>query len=412
MEYVRPQQIWDSIAGPPYSKFVIGFAIVAFFKEGRTIRIKAAEVVLGIFLLIVLASSVFAVSPEASWANISLFLSWVVVYVLIANGADTEGRFLVFTLTFILYSFKMSQHGTRSWVETGFAWRDWGTNGAPGWFSNSGEFGIQMCIFFPIVVYFVRALSRHWPRWKQYAFWGIAATGVTSIIASSSRGALFGLAAVAMWMLIKSRYKIKALIGTAVLGAAVYWLLPQEQIVRLQTMGDDKTSLSRTTLWQHGREIMASHPVLGIGYDNWSSYNAVHYGSPLLPHNIFIQAGAELGFTGLFGFIALIILTFAINRRTRQLMKARGADGLFMFQMAHAFDAALVGYLVPGFFVTVLFYPFFWINLAMAVALHNAAVGATARVDTSSAGRQPPQRNRSLAPTRGGGGRMATRRFG
>ena len=42
--------------------------------------------------------------------------------------------------------------------------------------------------------------------------------------------------------------------------------------------------------------------------------------------------------------------------------------------MSHGLDAALIGYLACGFFVTVLYYPFFWINLAMTVALHNAAV--------------------------------------
>jgi hypothetical protein len=37
--------------------------------------------------------------------------------------------------------------------------------------------------------------------------------------------------------------------------------------------------------------------------------------------------------------------------------------------MAYGLDGALVSYLVAGFFVTVLYYPFFWINLALTVAL-------------------------------------------
>jgi hypothetical protein len=39
------------------------------------------------------------------------------------------------------------------------------------------------------------------------------------------------------------------------------------------------------------------------------------------------------------------------------------------FWMAHGLDGAMIGYLVNGFFVTVLYYPFFWVNLALAVAL-------------------------------------------
>ena len=44
-----------------------------------------------------------------------------------------------------------------------------------------------------------------------------------------------------------------------------------------------------------------------------------------------------------------------------------------MTHMAYGLDGALIGYIGSGFFVTVLYYPFFWINLAMTVSLHTAA---------------------------------------
>jgi O-antigen ligase len=375
MEYVRPQQIWEAIAGPPYSKFIIGLAGFAFIMEGRPLRMKMPEFFLGVFTVILLASSFLAIWPDAAYAEMSIFLSWIIIYFLIANAVETEDRFLVFTLSFILYSFKMAQFGTRSWADAGFHFRDWGINGAPGWFSNSGEFGIQMCVFLPIVVYFTKSLSQHWPRWKRYVFWTMPVCAILSIIGSSSRGALVGLAAVTLWMLAKSRYKFRGLVGSAVLAVGVYFVLPPEQIDRLRNMGDDGTSISRTTLWAHGRLMMSDYPVLGIGYGNWLPYHEAHYGLRLLSHNIFIQAGAELGYTGLFAFVALIIANFVINYRTRQLVKDL-PNGRFMFDMSHAFDAALIGFLACGFFVTVLYYPFFWINFAMSVALHNSAVNA------------------------------------
>ena len=67
--------------------------------------------------------------------------------------------------------------------------------------------------------------------------------------------------------------------------------------------------------------------------------------------------------------------------------------------MADGLDAALISYLACGFFVTVLFYPFFWINLAMTVALHNAAVG---RAEGSSRSLTPaPVWRRSSRPVSG-----------
>jgi putative inorganic carbon (hco3(-)) transporter len=386
MEYVRPQQLYSVIAFVPYSKIIIVLAVLSFFLEGRAFRIGLPESMLAVFSISVLMSSLLAVFPDASYDQLSLYISWVVIYLLIANTLDTEERFLVFLLSFILYSFKMAEFGTRSWAEAGFHFRDWGINGAPGWFNNSGEFGIQMCVFLPIVVYFTRSLGQNWPRWKRYLFWAMPACAVMSIVGSSSRGALVGLAAVALWMLAKSPYKFRGLVATAVLAMGVYWILPAEQLQRLQNMGDDSTSISRTTLWSRGLDLMSENPLHGIGYKNWSPYMQLHYGSPLLPHNIFIEAGAELGYTGLLAFVALIILTLAINYRTRRLTRHLPRGDRFVFDMAHGLDAALIGYLASGFFVTVLYYPFFWINFAMTVALYNAAVNKVRQSGPEAAG--------------------------
>ena len=72
-------------------------------------------------------------------------------------------------------------------------------------------------------------------------------------------------------------------------------------------MGDDKTSVSRLTYWKDGLGIMRDHPVLGIGFNNWLPYYHRYY-NPIgeLPHNIFIQAGSELGYTGLLAVVALM----------------------------------------------------------------------------------------------------------
>ena len=248
-----------------------------------------------------------------------------------------------------------------------------------------------MCVFLPIVIYFTRALSRYWPRWKRYVFWSMPTCAVISIVGSSSRGALFGLAAVAIWMLSKSRYKVRGLVSLAVVAAVVYYLLPPEQMERLHSMGTDDTSITRTTMWARGLQLMNDYPVLGIGYKNWSPYMKNLYGSPLLPHNIFIEAGSELGYSGLVAFVLLILATFVINYRTRRLVRQLPGGNLFLLEMAHGLDAALMGYLASGFFVTVLYYPFFWINFAMTVALHRAALNRLS--DSGSGGasavRQP-----------------------
>ena len=80
---------------------------------------------------------------------------------------------------------------------------------------------------------------------------------------------------------------------------------------------------------------------------------------------------SELGYTGLAGFLLMIFYTFVCNYKTRERIRKSLNRNEFLYYMAHGFDAALIGYLVSGFFVSVLYYPYFWINMAMTVALNN-----------------------------------------
>jgi putative inorganic carbon (HCO3(-)) transporter len=376
-EYVRPQQVYKPIEVLPYARITIILALVSFLLERRRLHFRMFEILLTIFSVIVVASSITAFDSGLSYEKLPDFLSWVLIYLLIANTVDTEERFLIFMLSFLLYSFKMSQFGTRSWAEDGFAFRDWGTTGAPGWFQNSGEFGIQMCIFLPLIAAFIVALGRYWPRWLRWAAWAVAGTAITGIVASSSRGAIVGLGGLLLWAISTSRKKGRALIAAIVLVALVYAITPSEQKTRFQQAGVDATSVSRTTMWKHGLEMMRDYPILGIGYANWTEYHDINYGGHgLLAHNIFIQAGSELGYTGLLAFLAMIAAAFVINRRTRLLANRLSERGKFMFCMARGLDGSLVGLIASGFFISVLYYPFFWINFAMTVALNNSALNA------------------------------------
>ena len=396
-EYVRPQQIYKPILGPPYARITILLALASFLLERRKFRFRVPELLLAAFSIVVVASSFTAFDPSVSSDKLSEYFTWVLIYVLIANTVDTEERFLVFILSFLLYSFKMSQFGTRIWADRGFAFASWGATGAPGWFQNSGEFGIQMCIFLPILIAFIVALGKRWPRWLRVATWAVAATAVTGIVASSSRGAFIGLAAVVLWLLLKSQNKFRALFVTLAVVGLVYAITPEKLKNRFQQAGEDETSVSRMTMWKQGLEMMRDYPVLGIGYANWQKYDSVHYGGTgLLAHNTFIQAGSELGYTGLATFLALIACTFVINRRTRKLAEPASDRGRFIFYMAHGLDGALVGFIASGFFISVLFYPFFWINFAMTVALHNAALASLPIENSSPLAQHPPGWRRGL----------------
>src|SRR5690606_34011729 len=122
LEYVRPQQVWESLDILPWALLTIVLTVAAFFIEGKTMRLSTgAGALLMVYTVVLVLSSVMAVRPEAAYAKWELYFSWVLIYLLITNIITTEKRFFIFSLAFLLYSFKMSQHGFRSWLMSGFS---------------------------------------------------------------------------------------------------------------------------------------------------------------------------------------------------------------------------------------------------------------------------------------------------
>jgi O-antigen ligase len=277
---------------------------------------------------------------------------------------------------FTLWNFKMSQHGVRSWAMAGFQFRTWGVTGAPGWFTNSGEFAIEMCIFFPLAGYLAYGLWPQLARNARIAMGAIAFSALVSIIASSSRGGLIGAGAVGIWMILRSPQKLKTLALVASLSWVTWTLLPEGSKARFESIGTDDTSQHRLDYWRDGLAIAAQHPLLGIGYDNWIPYYQKFYNETgELPHNFFIECIAELGYSGGAALILVFGAYFLQNAKVRRITAPTGRrPDRFLWAASYGLDGAMVGFIASGSFVTVLYYPFIWMNVAMSMALYGAVL--------------------------------------
>ena len=376
-EYIRPQSIYPALDILPWAQLLLVLSVVsAFLDKSVTWTGNVENKYINIFSLILLVSSALAFKPAASWEMIDIFINWVLVYYLLINIVNTERRMLIFTLLYLLFSFKMAQHGAVSWASRGFSFASWGLIGAGGWFQNSGEFAIQMLIFTSLSTGLIVGLRKYWGRYTRYFFYLMPLAGSLSIIGASSRGSQLGLAIIGLWLLLISKQKFKSIAVMAVLGLLLISIVPEEQIQRFQDAGDDGTSLQRLAYWQKGLEIIGDHPVIGIGFYNWIDY--MNYlvpdgigirGVNQLPHNIYIQVASELGLLGLLVFILMIVSAFWMNSRTRKMTIKMG-NPIWSY-VAFGLDAGLIGYMVAGFFVTVFYYPFFWVQIAMIAALYN-----------------------------------------
>ncbi len=374
-EYVRPQYIYPILDFIPYTQLILIVTTILFlFTKGIFSVDNALNKLLILYLTVIILSSFTAFDPGLSFQGLEGFLTWLLIYFLIINIINTEERIFIFLLAFLLYNFKMSFFSLRGWAASGFSFSNWGSGGGPGWFSNSGEFGVEMCVFLPLAAYFVIALRSSWPVWKKMIFLLFPLSACTSMVSSSSRGAVIGGTAVFLWMFLKGKHLIRGMLILVTIAGFIYMILPEEQKARFEAAGEDKTSLSRIERWEKGLKMAEMYPLLGVGFENWSiADRTIFQGGGGESHNIFIECMSELGYTGLAVFVLMILYTLINNYRTRKIAQEQLGGNRFFYYMAHGLDGSLVGYLVSGFFVTVLYYPYFWINLAITVALHNSA---------------------------------------
>ena len=373
-EYVRPQSIIPAIDFLPWTQLTLIGAFLGCFTD-RTVKWVSSpiNILLILFLIVILLSSVFAYFPSISYAKLDNYYLWVIIYFLIINIVNTRKRFFIFLCVFLLASFKLSLSLAITWAKRGFGFTDWGLMGPLGFFQNSGELTIQMLVFWPVAWAFAHSLkpyvSKNWYRLLML----MPITAIMVILGASSRGGQLALAVQLIVMNYRTVFKPKVLISFAVALVVLWSFLPEAQKERFQTMGEDKTSQQRILYWENGLEMIKENPLLGVGYFNFAPYFQRYYPEDVLfdraelPHNIIIQVGTDTGAIGLAIFLALILIAL----RKAQRFRAKGCE-INQRLIGNCANLSLIGFFVAGQFVTVTYYPFLWIHLALLVSLQNS----------------------------------------
>lgn len=378
IEYIRPQSLYPSLDILPWAQtFIILCLLTTFFGREKWVR-HPVNIWMIFFQLIITASIINSYWPDIGWDEYMKFFGWLVLYFLMIVIINTKERFYIFLMIFMLASAKLSFFGARTWISRGFGFEEWGIMGPLGFFQNSVDLSVQMLMLMPFGFYLYQALSDKIKTWEKGLLLLLFITPIMTVLGASSRGAQLALVVQLTIMLSKQLLRLRSLL---ILGAVVilFNLVPEEQMVRFSEIGNDRSSEQRLLYWQHGREMIKEHPVLGVGYFNFAPYYAQHFPDDLIfgfaqnPHNIFIQVGTDTGIIGLFIYGMLILsffmASFRINRNCAGMQ-----DEDFIRSVSKSLAVGVIGFLVAGQFVGVAYYPFFWVNLAFIVSLQNILI--------------------------------------
>jgi O-antigen ligase len=308
------------------------------------------------------------------------------IYFLIGRIVASSWRQRIFMYLFLLLNLKMAQAAVRSFI----AGKEFGRSaefmagigvgaGSVGFFANAGDFGVAMCVVWPLAGILLLGEKKTLPRIILLtSFVAFSA----AVLLCGSRGAVFGAIVAALVAWARTPKRLGAALIFLLFVPTIIYIMPEASKNRWRSAAnwqEDRTASHRIALWKAGLRMFRDHPLLGVGPANFPSSYSEKYAGPgedpagWVPHSIYIQALSELGLVGAIPVLLLILFCFRLNSGTRKsLPPLDGKRRSFDFFLALGLDLALVGYMASGAFLAVLYYPHLWIVLGLSVGLHTA----------------------------------------
>jgi len=338
-----------------------------------------------LWLLVIGLSAAFASNTKVALAGFTDFSRYLVIYFLIVNLVDSAPKFQGFIWVLLLLNLKLSQHQIRAYLAgyemTGgsaeFVQR--GVSAGSGFFGNAGDFSVAMVVVAPLAIYLLKSVKSVYLKLLSFA---MLIAFIVSIMRGGTRGAALALFLVALVYWLKSKHKLVGVLLLA-LFIFVYWAATPESLkqryVSGTRFGQDPTATFRLSLWKAGLKMFIDHPILGVGINNFPDQYAQNYlpegqeSAFWAPHNIFVQALSETGILGFLCLLATLFLIYKNNHESRKILEEGNPKNQTLINMLHALDISLVGFIVSGSFLTVLYYPHLYIIMSLSVCLSQIA---------------------------------------
>jgi hypothetical protein len=267
-----------------------------------------------------------------------------------------------------------------------------GGKGIGSWMGDENDFCMVMNMAVPFGYFLVFSATGVKQKMK---YLGCLGSFILAAMASLSRGGFFGLAAAGIYCWYRSPKKLNALIVVAVAVLFMLILAPEKYWSEISSSTSDQTmttgtGAARLYTWGIGMDMFYSNPIIGIGqgnfpwtfasYEQGQTFNDRSFGGRAA-HSAWVTLISELGLAGIVIIGAMLFQCYmdlklvrkrfapAQSRQKHGQVVQAGEDMRAYF--ARAMEGSLIGFIVSGIFISILWYPSLWIMMALIVALRN-----------------------------------------
>lgn len=241
--------------------------------------------------------------------------------------------------------------------------------------ADNNDFGLAMNMTLPLFFLLARTEPSRRMRW----FWGaLFILGVPIVLFTYSRGAVVGLAAILVLMILQLRQRL-ILVPIVALGVVLALAFaPESWKHRMDPTSRDVLDTSaqeRLNSWAFSENLAADYPITGGGFQTFTPELFARYapqGNDIHgPHSVYFQLLAEHGYTGLILYLSLVISCLFTLKKTGKIARRLGDTTIAEYTKMLRFS--LIAFLVSGTFLGRAYFDYFFSVVGCIVILYLVA---------------------------------------
>jgi O-antigen ligase len=207
--------------------------------------------------------------------------------------------------------------------------------------------------------------------------------------------------------LARSKHKVRALIGVAVLASVVSTIMPQAFWNRMSTLSapveeQDESAQGRIHFWEVAVLMAKGKPITGVGFNGYRPSYATYdttpgqFGEDRSVHSVWFGVLAELGYPGLLLFVGILLTGLWGCRQVVVMAKGDPSKSDLGFY-GQALSTSLIVFAAGGSFLPSQYSEMLWHFIGMTTALHAIATEERASASVAIDARQNSYAGKVLA---------------
>lgn len=361
--YFRPYELFPSLGWLSTVPFWIAAATLLVFVPSQlalegslTTRPREVSLVL-LFCALSLLSIIFAIDRGLAWETFSgVFVKVVAMFIVFVNVVRTERRLRLMLLLALAAGFVTSYSAINSYLSGNFNVEGYRVEGSirfSSLFGSTNDMALYLVTLIPIAVaLFCR--TRNVLGKAVYA--GMILLMLAGTLVTYSRGGflgLLGMGLVLAWKLGR-RHRLAVVVALVLCFGTLLALAPENYSSRIASITNtsgprgEASAMQRRALLTRSIWSALNNPVFGVGMAN---FPIVSYHN-LVTHNAYTQVASEMGLIALAVYLLIMITPLKGLRKLERETFAQ-ADERRVYYLAVGLQAALAGYMVSSFFLSV-----------------------------------------------------------